>query len=100
MKGIMVCLVLLLAAGCFWSREEVKQVDDVSCFMFTGITEGASLSVKEEGQFVWRDIALKENERYVIKPGVYEVMVTRGSIQVVHRKIFLDSGKTAEIHIP
>lgn len=93
-------LILLLPLACFASREESMQKDDVSGFTFTGNIEGAYLTVMKDSQAVWQEIALKEDERLVIKPGVYEVMVKRGGATVVYRKIFLDSGNIMEIHVP
>jgi hypothetical protein len=93
-------LILLLPLACFASREEAKQADDVSGFMFTGNIENAYLTVMKDSQAVWQDLALREDERLVIKPGVYEVIVKRDGSTVVYRRIFLDSGNIMEIHVP
>ena len=93
-------LILLLPLACYASREEALQKDDVSGFMFTGNVEDAHLTVMKDSQAVWQDIKVKEDERYIIKPGVYEVLVKRGGVTLVYRKIFLDSGNIMEIHVP
>jgi len=89
--------LLLALAGCYSSRHETIQVEDTSYFAFTGNLDDALVSVLKDGVTVWNNLEVDEDERYVIKPGTYEVMVTREGREVVHRKIFLDSGKTAEI---
>ena len=92
--------VLTGAAGCFSSREEVKQVDANAGFVFLGHTENVLVSVLKDGQPVWTDLAIEKDTRYTIQPGVYEVVVMRNGMRVVHRKVFLDDGSYFEIRIP
>ena len=86
--------VLALSAlpCCFSSRQEVLQKDSGAFITFTGNMEDARVSVTRDGSAIWTNIQVEEETRYAIKPGTYEVTVTRGGSVVVRRRIFLDDG--------
>jgi hypothetical protein len=97
---LLALLVASLAMGCFRSRTEATQVDAVARFMFTGNTSHAVVSLNQNGRAVWDDQLVSEGKRYEIKPGTYEVIVSRDGEMVVHRTLFVDQGKTVEVRIP
>ncbi len=96
------CLLTLLFVmpSCFSKREEILQKEDTCHFQFTGNLDEALVSVTRNGQPVWTDMEVDEDERYTIKPGTYKVQVTRNNELIVNKIVFLAGGNTREIHIP
>lgn len=98
--AVLALLVVSVATGCFRSRAESIQVDAVASFMFTGNTAGAVVTVNQNGRSIWADLEVDEDTRYEIKPGTYEVIVSRDEMLVARRLLFVDQGRTVEVRIP
>jgi len=107
-KKIQVMTLVLIGAsllagtmtGCHQSREETFQLDAVAHFTFSGNLDDALVAVSQEGQAIWTDLEVKDNVRYEIAPGTYDVKVHRDGVMVVHRKVYLGDGNMTEIRIP
>jgi len=97
---VLALLIAILATGCFRTRTEATQVDAVARFMFTGNTSDAMVTLNQNGRPIWEDLPVREGKRYEIKPGTYELIVSRDGDLVVHRTLFVDQGKTVEVRIP
>ena len=95
-----ILLVPVLTAGCFRSTDQVVAKESIGYFQFTGQVQGATATVKNDQKTFYDQVALDPNTRYSIRPGNYDVVVTRDGEVVVHRRVFVAEGHAREIEVP
>ncbi len=88
-------ITLLLLAGCGY-KEGVVTGDAKAYLFFTGMTEGAQVSIDGGDAF---GVEAGRDHQYRILPGKHRVSVTRDGRLLVDREIYVGDGVAKEIGI-
>ncbi len=97
---ILALTLIVFAPACFQSRNEVIEKESLGYFRFIGNLEGTMVDATKDGQAILTGLTPMPKTNYSVRPGVYQLVVTRGGVAVVQRKLFVVDGQVLEVRIP
>ena len=99
-RWILLLILALAVPACFAERNEVIQQESLGYFRFIGNLEGTVVTATKDGQAILSGLIPKPRTNYSARPGVYQMVVTRGGATIVSRKLFVVDGQVLEVRIP